>query len=100
MGSLLLSRRLTTILYALKLSDGSVVWKKDLGSALLSAPMLTQDGTLYVSTMNGDVVAVKASDGSVLWTAKTGGRIWATPVLHEDSLYVGNAGGKGLSHFR
>lgn len=93
-GQLAFVPSLDHFLYALKLSDGSVVWKKDLGSAMLSAPILTQDGTLYVSTMNGDVVAVKASDGSVLWTAKTGGQIWATPAQHEDSLYVGNVAGK------
>ncbi len=82
------------ILYALRLSDGSVVWKKDLGSALLSAPLLTQDGMLYVSTMDGEVVAIKAADGSAAWTANTGGRLWSTPILYKDTLYVGNASNK------
>lgn len=80
-------------LYALNLADGGLVWKNDLGSALLSAPLLTQDGVLYLSTMEGDVVAVKAADGSMIWKTSTGARLWATPVLHEDTLYVGNAGG-------
>ncbi len=81
-------------LYALNLADGKLVWKKDLGSALLSTPLLTKDGTLYLTTMRGEVVALKAADGSVIWSKDTGGRLWGSPVLHEDVLYVGNAGGK------
>ncbi len=82
-------------LYALKLSDGGVVWKKDLGSALLSSPLLTQDNKqLYVSTMDGEVTAVNTADGSIAWTANTGGRLWSTPILYKDTLYVGNASNK------
>jgi outer membrane protein assembly factor BamB len=81
-------------LYALHLTDSSLAWKKDLGSALLSTPLLTKDGTLYVSTMDGEIYALKAADGSQIWTANTSGRLWATPVLNQDTLYVGNASGK------
>jgi outer membrane protein assembly factor BamB len=93
-GQIIYQPALDHNLYALKLADGSLVWKKDLGSALLSAPILTKDGTLYLSSMGGDVIAVKASDGSVLWTAKIGGRIWSTPAFNQDLLFVGNSDGK------
>jgi outer membrane protein assembly factor BamB len=81
-------------LYALNLADGKVVWKTDLGSALVSTPILTQDGTLYVNAMDGDVVAVKAADGSVLWKVNTGGRLWGPPVLHDGTLFVGDSVGE------
>lgn len=84
-------------LYALRLTDGSVVWKKDLGSALVSSPLLTKEGLLYISTLEGNVVALNGADGSSLWTANTGGRLWSTPVLHQDLLYVGNAANKVLA---
>lgn len=84
-------------LFALRLTDGSIVWQKDLGSALVSSPLLTKEGTLYISTLEGNVVALNGSDGSILWTANTGGRIWSTPVLNQELLYVGNAGNKVLA---
>ncbi len=94
-GSVVYLPALDHTFYALRLTDGSVVWKKDLGSALLSSPLLTQDGKLlYVSTMDGAVAAVNTEDGSVAWTANTGGRLWSTPILYKDTLYVGNASNK------
>jgi len=84
-------------LYALNLADGKLLWKQDLGSALLSAPLLTKDGLLYVSAMQGEVFALKAADGSQVWKMDTGGRLWSAPVLHEDMLYVGNASGKAAA---
>lgn len=81
-------------LTALNLSDGKVVWQKNLGSALLSAPVLSQDGTLYLSVMDGKVIAVKASDGSILWQAAPGGHLWSTPAYNQNSLFVGNSEGK------
>jgi len=80
-------------LYALNLSDGSLVWKKDLGSALLSAPLLV-DGTLYLTSMNGEVFAIKPADGSIVWQTKTDGRIWASLLFNENVLYTGNIDGK------
>lgn len=80
-------------LYALSLKDGSLVWKKDLGSAMANGALLTKEGNLYVSNLEGEVVALDTA-GTVLWTAKTGGRIWSVPLLHEDTIYVGNSANK------
>lgn len=80
--------------YAINLADGKQVWKTDLKSALTSAPVLAEDGTLYASTLEGSVVALDSADGSVLWTTNTNGQLWATPLLHEEMLYVGNAANK------
>ncbi len=93
-GQLVYLPGLDHILYALNLADGKLVWQKDLGSALLSAPLLTKDGTLYLADLQGEVVALKAADGSVIWKTDTGGRLWSTPVLKDTTLYVGNASGK------
>jgi outer membrane protein assembly factor BamB len=96
-GKIVYQPALDHYLYALNLADGKQVWKKDLGSALISAPLLTQDGTLYLTDMQGEVVAVKATDGSVIWRTDTGGRLWSTPVLHDNILFVGNASGKATA---
>lgn len=81
-------------MYALNLADGSLVWKTDLESALMSSPVLAEDGTLYVNTMGGTTFAVNSADGSVLWSVETGAHLWGSPVLHENVLYFGGAGGK------
>lgn len=81
-------------LYALNLSDGKQVWKTDLGSALTSSPVLTEDGTLYAGALEGSLSAINAADGKVIWTTPTGGRLWSSPLLVEDTLYIGNAGNK------
>lgn len=83
--------------YALNLSDGTMVWKKNLNSALASSPLLSQDGMLYVGTLEGNLVAVNSKDGTVAWTTATGGRIWSTPALDNNILYIGNASNKILA---
>jgi outer membrane protein assembly factor BamB len=81
-------------LYALKKADGKEVWQKDLKSALLSGPVLTEDGKLIIATMEGVVTAIDLDTQNVLWSTPTEGRIWSSPVLHEGVLYVGNASNK------
>jgi len=93
-GSLVFLPALDHNFYALDINSGIPVWQKDLGSALTSAPLLTDDGMLYVSTLEGKVVALNASDGAIVWEQETGGRLWSTPVMHDDMLYAGNASGK------
>jgi eukaryotic-like serine/threonine-protein kinase len=77
-------------LYALNLADGSVDWSVDLGSPLMASPVLDENGTIFVTNMEGELISVSAADGSENWRTPTGGRLWSTPVLHEGMLYVGN----------
>ncbi len=93
-GKYVYAPSLDHILYTLNLSDGKQVRTRDLGSALISSPVLTSDGILYISTMEGSIIAIKVVDGSVLWTMKTGGRVWSSPALNDNTLYVGNLDGK------
>jgi outer membrane protein assembly factor BamB len=81
-------------LYALRLSDGSLVWKKDLESSLVSAPVWDQNGYLFINTLNGDVLSLKTIDGSVNWQFSTQGTLWSSPLLHENTLFVGSSEGK------
>jgi len=81
-------------LYALNLSDGSLIWKKDLGSALLSSPVYSDDGIIYLTNMGGEVIALNSSDGSIKWQTKTDGRVWGPPLLHDGVLFTGNIDGK------
>lgn len=93
-GKLVYVPSLDHTLYALNLSDGSLAWKADLGSSLVSGPLLAKDGTLFQTTLNGSVVALKGADGSKVWTSKPLGNLWGTPLQNEDTLFVGDATGK------
>ena len=93
-GSLVFQPGLDHLLYALNFSNGKKVWEKDLGSALQSAPLLTEAGTLYISSLAGDVIALNAQDGAILWKVSTGAKLWSTPLLNEDTLYIGDESGK------
>jgi len=79
-------------LHALSIETGEIVWSKDLGSSLLSAPVLSEDGMLYIATLEGQLVTLDSDSGNMVWETSTGGRIWSSPVLAADVLYVGNAG--------
>lgn len=79
-------------LYALRVSDGTEVWRTNMGGSMLNSPVL-DDGVLYVDTLDGKVSAVNAADGSVLWTLELGEEIWASPLLHEGRLYFGTSAG-------
>ncbi|MEY4500927.1 MAG: hypothetical protein RIS52_817 [Pseudomonadota bacterium] len=52
---------------ALKISDGSVVWKKRPTGPLRGAPSIG-NGNIYVMSNDNQVVALRQSDGNVEWT--------------------------------
>jgi outer membrane protein assembly factor BamB len=79
--------------YALDAKSGKEVWKVDLAGAVVSAPALGEDGTLYVSSLGKSVYAIDAERGSILWRYDTSDGVWASPTLHEGVIYVGDASG-------
>jgi outer membrane protein assembly factor BamB len=80
-------------LYAVSITDGSLVWKTPLQSSAVARGLLV-DGTLYLGTLTGDLFSINTVDGSVNWTQKLGGGIWAAPVPHEGMLYLGDQSGR------
>jgi outer membrane protein assembly factor BamB len=80
-------------LYAIDLANGNLVWKTDLGGAAVNAPSLSQDGVLYVGTLNNEVVAVKASDGAVVWRYKASNAVWSQPAIANNEVIFGDLNG-------
>lgn len=93
-GELVYLSGMDHFLYALRLSDGSLEWKKDLESSLVSSPVRDDNGALFISTLNGVVMSLNAGDGSENWRFSTQGTLWSSPVLHDDVLFVGSSEGK------
>jgi outer membrane protein assembly factor BamB len=49
------------------------------------------EATLYVSTLNGQLVALNRVDGSKRWSISLGDRVYGAPLVHEDgTIYVGS----------
>jgi outer membrane protein assembly factor BamB len=49
------------------------------------------EGTLYVATLGGQVIALSRSDGSRKWSAALGDRIYSTPLVQEnEAIYIGS----------
>jgi outer membrane protein assembly factor BamB len=75
-------------LVAIRGADGDVLWQRDLGAPLQSAPALAGD-RVYASLNDGRLVALSLQTGDVLWTSaldEPGNDILAL----DERLYVGS----------
>ena len=64
--------------YAIKPDDGSVVWRKDLDTTILSSTTVA-NGLLYVTTTRGLEIYDTAT-GQVVWNDKRRARIFSQPT--------------------
>lgn len=59
-----------------------------------SSPVIAGDGTIYVGTRSGVLVAVAPDGASVRWTAETGDALGSAPAIGDDgTVYVGSSAG-------
>ncbi len=77
-------------LYAVNVSDGSQVWKTDMGAACVNGLALDQDGTIYLSTLGNEVLAVNSAGGRIKWRFPLKGNAWAVPVVKDGVVYIGD----------
>jgi uncharacterized protein (TIGR03437 family) len=78
--------------YAIKPDDGSVVWRKDLDTTILS-PTTVANGLLYVSTSRGLEIYDTAT-GQAVWSDKKRARIVSQPVVVNRTIYSTYATGE------
>ena len=72
--------------------DGREIWKKDINIYMISSPVLSADGTLYICTAAPikAIIAVNSVNGFVEWQYETDNGISSSPVLNDQGiLYVG-----------
>lgn len=67
--------------------QGAPTWQVDLGGAVL-AGIEYADGTVYVATDDGRVVALDTSNGEQRWEVQTGGAVRARPTATDNRLLV------------
>lgn len=82
------------MVYALESRSGRLLWStEDLGGALVSTPIITEEMVLYVGTFANELLALDAMTGSILWRFATQNWVWAGPGVDEDTLYFGDLSG-------
>lgn len=80
-------------LYAMRASDGKLLWQTPIGGAALVSPLTVQGNIAYVES-SGTVYAVRLGDGQLAWRATVGAGLNAL-LADGASVYVatGVAGG-------
>ncbi|MDI1478985.1 PQQ-binding-like beta-propeller repeat protein [Polyangium sp. y55x31] len=79
-------------LYALRVEDGSTIWRFETMGPVQSEPLFDADeGVIYFGSNDGAVYKVNADNGRMLWRFSTNAEVARKPVLRNGVLYVTNA---------
>lgn len=90
-------------------SSSTEVWKSNIGTGLVSSPIVDRNGTIFIGTSNsvGEFKALSSDNGDAYWSYSTGGQIWSTAAVtasgevifgsNDDRLYRTIAGPGGSS---
>jgi outer membrane protein assembly factor BamB len=81
-------------LYAVNLTNGSKVWSVDMGGAIVSTPVMSKDGSIFVGTIADEFIAVDAASGKIQWRYATSGAVWSRAMLLDDQVIFGDLSGK------
>ena len=86
------------IISALDITDGHIVWKRDLGFPLRSS-LRYDRGEIFVLTASSELIALSAQDGSLLWQHRgsdiESGIFGSTlPAISSNSVLVGYPSGE------
>ncbi len=93
-GTAIFVTSLNHFIYSIDAISGETIWKKDLQNALVSAPVVAEDGFVYTGTLSGDLFALNVDTGKIAWKTTLKGGIWSAPVLSKDgTLYLGTVDG-------
>lgn len=80
-------------IYAIDSNTGEEKWQTDdLGGSVVGTPAW-DNGTLYVGTFAGEMLAIDAESAEIRWRTKTNGWVWGGPALRDGRLYFGDLNG-------
>ena len=84
------------VVQALRLDDGDLLWRAELGG--LARTGLTLNGDLaFAGTASGDLVALSAKSGKERWRSSIGEAIRSQPVLVGEQVVTATASGRVLA---
>lgn len=107
-GGLLFVGSMDRHVYALRLTDGAVVWKflsgtktfKDISYGGVRSSPLIRNGVVFIGGCDGVVRALDEHKGTLLWAVDTRTEgCYSSPSLAGDTLYVGSDGVEQVNLF-
>ena len=64
------------------------IWSRDVGAVAHSSPVISEDGTIYLGTVDGELVAVNP-DGTIKCSVDVSeGIIQSSPAIGDDHVYI------------
>ncbi|HVK63278.1 MAG TPA: PQQ-binding-like beta-propeller repeat protein [Polyangium sp.] len=79
-------------LYALRVEDGSTIWRFETMGPVQSEPLFDAvEDVVYFGSNDGAVYKVNATNGRMLWRFATNAEVGRKPVLRNGVLYITNA---------
>lgn len=82
-----------TELIALRLADGSEVWKRRLGGVADSSPAMAGNILLF-GNHDTNFYMVSREDGSIVQSLPLEGKMFSSPAISDGSVYIGLQGGR------
>jgi len=79
-------------LYALKIADGSLIWKFKTDGDIYSSPAVTES-LVYIGSNDYFMYAVDQATGQLRWKFETGGAVHSSPIAVGDKLFFGSYDG-------
>jgi outer membrane protein assembly factor BamB len=79
--------------FALRASDGRLIWRKPLPGRSEASP-LVQGGRVYVGSESGDLFAFEAKSGKLVWHKKTDSSVKGGVAYNDGTVYVGDYAGQ------
>ncbi len=80
-------------LYSLNLGDGSLRWRREIGSPGSFTP-ISSEGLVYAVSEGDRLNAIDASNGSIVWQHSAAEDITFSPVVDEGTVYIGSSDGR------
>ncbi len=77
----------------LQINDGTLIWSKNVGKTITSAPSLSTDA-VFLGCESGSVIALDRATGKQLWEILLPGTIYASVFVDQEYGYVGSYNGK------
>ncbi|MCS6772228.1 MAG: PQQ-binding-like beta-propeller repeat protein [Kiritimatiellae bacterium] len=93
-GDLVVVGSLTNRVFALDLTNGSIRWSADVGSAVLNSCAI-HSGRVIVATQSGLLIALNPANGQTLWTYHGARKGYAAaPTVADGVVYIGSKDGR------
>ena len=86
-GGVVYCASLDGVLYALRETDGALVWSYRTGSPILVAPTV-DDKLVYTASQKGSLHALEAATGRLAWRQQLQAPLSASPALADGRLYA------------